>query len=240
MKAVILSAGIGKRLKKYTKIPKCLVKIGGVPLIHRYIRILKEYGVEDIIIVVGYKKELVVKELKKFKDSAHIKIVENPDYRKGSILSLAKALSYKIKEEVLIMDGDLYFDKALVERITSSRKKNLFLIDTKAKRDDEMVMVGFEHGRAVALDRGLKGSYDLSGEWAGFLRLSGPACRKLAKVARRYVKEGFCNTGYEFIVPELFKDTRLSYELIDGLAWTEIDFPKDVKKAGRLRVSKLI
>lgn len=233
MKAIILAAGIGKRLRKKTTLPKCLIKIGDSSLLARSVRFLSTYGVREIAIVAGYKKNKIIAETKKFTFLSRIKIINNPRFRKGSILSLWAARDY-LRGEVFIMDADLYFDSGLIKKIIASWKKNFFLIDKRVKNDAEAVMVGFKGRRAVALSRGLKGDYELLGEWAGFLKLSPASAKRLRMILKRKILNREYQLGYEFVMPELFKSTAISYELTDGLPWVEIDFPEDIRKAQSL------
>lgn len=233
MKAIILAAGMGKRLRNFTNKPKCLIEVGGRSLVSRCILFLIEYGVKEIVIVTGYKKKYICNEIRRLKPPATVKIIYNPDFSKGSILSLWKA-SLELKQDTLIIDGDVYFEKGVFEKIFSSKKKDFFLLDSTVKGDKEAVMVGFRGQKAQALERGLKDRYDLCGEWAGFLKLSRATSMKLKKILAHKV---FCKEekiGYEFVIPELFKTCSISYELIDGLKWAEIDFLKDIKYAKSL------
>lgn len=235
MKAIILAAGIGKRLKSFTNKPKCLIKIKYEPLLVRAVRLLREccFKDKDIVIVVGYKAEEVINELKNYRLA--VKVIKNDDFTEGSILSLWKAYR-EIGKDILIMDGDLYFEKKLIENVLRSKKKNFFLIDRQTKRDNEAVRVGFMDNRAVALDRGLKGNYGILGEWAGFLKLSSSGSNRLKRLLKEKISAGEKKIGYEFIMPDLFKKAAISYELIDGLRWVEIDYPKDVNRARALNI----
>lgn len=231
MKAIILAAGVGKRLKKFTSDPKCLIKIDKEPLIIRNIKLFNKFNIREIVVVAGYKAEKVIKAVEKY--NLEVKFIINNDFTEGSILSLWCAAE-EFEKDILIMDADLYFEEALLTKLLESKKRNFFLIDTKAKRDNEAVIVGFKDNRAVALERGLKGEYPVSGEWAGFLKLSGSASKKIKNLLKEKVSNGERKIGYEFIVPHLFDRIAISYELADGLKWVEIDFPKDVNKARHL------
>jgi len=235
MKAIILVAGLGKRLRGLTNLPKCLLNINGIPLIHRYLFFLKDWGLKEIAIVVGYKKDKIIKEAEKFKHLIKIKIINNPDFSQGSILSLWRAKD-ELSEDTLLMDGDVYFEFEIIKKIFTSKKKNFLLIDTTAKFDSEAILVGFRNNRAAALARGLKGNYDVLGEWVGFLRLSTSSSKRLKEVIKSRVAQGEKEIGYEFIIPDLFKNTPVSYELVNGLKWVEIDFPEDIKKAKHLNI----
>lgn len=228
MKAIILAAGVGKRLRKTTTLPKCLLEINQEPLLYRYISCLNSFGIKKIVIVVGYKAQEVVKTLKKYRLKA--KIILNNRFSEGSILSLWAARK-ELSGEILLMDADVYFEKEVLRKIVRSTKSNFFVIDRLAKRDMEAAIVGFKGKKAQALGRGLRGDYDILGEWAGFLRLSAAGTKRLKELLAERIISGDKKSGYEFILPDLFVNNPISYELIDGLKWVEIDFPKDVKKA---------
>jgi choline kinase len=231
MKTIILAAGTGRRLKAFTRLPKCLIKIKNEPLIKRYISLLQGVKNNDIVLVVGYRANEVMKTLKKYR--LRVKVIKNDGFREGSILSLWAARE-QLRGEVLLMDSDMYFEKRFIQTVAGSKKSSFFLIDGKARRDNEAVMVGFKNNRAVALGRGLKGNYPVTGEWAGILKLSPFASRRLKKILEKKISSGERETGYEFIIPDLFRDIPVSFELIDGLKWTEIDTIQDVHRARRL------
>lgn len=233
MKTIILAAGTGKRLRKFTRLPKCLIAIKNEPLIKRCVSMLQEIKNNDIVLVVGYRSCEVIKTLKKY--HLPVKVIKNGNFREGSILSLWAAKD-QLRGEVLLMDGDMYFEKKLIQAVVNSCKRNFFLIDREAKRDNETVMVGFRNNRAAALARGLRGNYPVIGEWAGILRLSPQASKRLRKLLEQKISSGERKAGYEFIIPDLFKDTAISYEAIDGLRWTEIDTVQDINKARRLNI----
>ena len=176
----------------------------------------------------------VKNEIRKFHKG--VKIVNNNEYRDGSILSLGKALS-GMDADIIIVDGDTYFERGIIEKMALSKKRNYFLIDSSKKGDPEAVIVGFTKTRAVDLARGLSGKYYLSGEWAGFLRLSKRSARKLKDIIDRKIFSGEKHIGYEFVVPELFNYVPITYELVDGLKWTEIDFFRDIKYAESLKIA---
>ena len=98
MKALILAAGLGERLK-YNK-PKILIKVGNKTLLERHYENLLKYGVKKIGIVIGYKNTELKKFIKKIDKHKIIKIFVNKRYKLGSIVSLVKAHSF-FKEKTL-------------------------------------------------------------------------------------------------------------------------------------------
>lgn len=239
MEAVILAAGAGRRLKDVWDGPKCLLSINGETLLSRMVRILRGCGVSPVTIVVGYRSEDVGREVERLRrEGLAIRTIENPQHEKGSVLSITAAADC-LSHPVLIMDADLYFDPRLIERLVRSPKEDVFAIDRTSGGDDEAVLVGFRDGRACDLARGLSGVYEVKGEWAGCLRLSLCGAQAYRRVLERCVADGRVESGYEFVVPEVFGEIPIGFELVDGIPWVEIDFARDAERARSLGVSPL-
>jgi len=227
MKAIILAAGVGKRLRSVIDSPKCLLEINGKTLIQRYLEVLQGVNIKDVVIVVGYKKEKVIDAVGKISFSGRVNFIENPEYERGSILSLWKARD-ELNEEIILMDGDVYFEQEVLKKLVDSSFKNCLIIDTTSENRGEEVMAGVRNGKIIALERGLKGSFDVVGEWVGFMKISKNATVYLKRILKAKIELQEYEKGYEDVLPELFKQVDFNYELVDGLSWVEIDFPKDV------------
>ena len=108
--AVILVAGIGKRISEYTNKPKCLLKIKGESLLSRNIRFLKNNGIKNIIVVAGFKSHLVVRELGKIKKKPNVIVVLNKKFKThGNCYSL-KLGAEKINDNIIYFDGDVIYE----------------------------------------------------------------------------------------------------------------------------------
>jgi choline kinase len=230
MKAIILAAGVGKRLRSVIDSPKCLIEINGKTLIQRYLEVLQGVNIKEIVIVVGYKKEKVKDAVDKISFSGRVNFIENPEYKRGSILSLWKARG-ELNENVVLMDGDVYFEQEVFGRLVNSKFKNCLIIDTTSKNEGEEVMVGIKNNRIEAIGRGLNDNFDVIGEWVGFMKISKNATAHLKQILKAGIELQEYEKGYEDVLPELFKQVDFNFELVDGLNWVEIDFPEDVKKA---------
>ena len=95
MQAIMLGAGVGARLSNNdeTYLPKCLLQFDGQSLLARHIEILKSNGVEKLNLVVGYRENDIAKEIAAIGATDFVETVTNPQYREGSIVSLATATS---------------------------------------------------------------------------------------------------------------------------------------------------
>ncbi len=233
MKAIILIAGVGKRLSGATGDPKCLTKIDGVALLERYFRTLEKVNIRDIVLVVGYKKERIMEFVKGMHFKGNTKFVDNPDYTQGSILSLNKA-AQELNGDILLMDGDVYFEDVLLEKLTGTDNENIIAIDTTSSSSGEEMMVGVKNGRILDMQRRLVGDYDTVGEAVGFYKFNNQACKELKKIMTEQIKLKKYDQGYENILPILFRKVYFEPVIIDVLKWVEIDFPEDIVRAEKL------
>ena len=158
MQAVILAAGRGVRLKPLTdKIPKSLVEINGVSLIINDLEALSKYEeIKEVIVVVGYKKDLIKNKIGNNYKRLRIKYVENDEWEStNNIYSLWLATNF-IKEDFILMEGDIFFKHDILDYIFQNRDKNIaFLskydynmsgtvveIDEKNKKIKRLIPIG--------------------------------------------------------------------------------------------------
>lgn len=131
MQAVILAAGMGKRLGDLTKNnTKCMVEVNGVPLIDRVLMQFRPLGLSRVVIVVGYEGQKLMDYIgHRYDDSLKIEYVENPIYDKtNNIYSLALAREKLLEDDTLLVESDLIFDDALFSLILDNPYPNLALV----------------------------------------------------------------------------------------------------------------
>lgn len=130
MQAIILAAGMGKRLGELTKgNTKCMVKVNGTPLIDRVMKQLTLQPLKKIIMVIGYKG----KELKEYLGTTYngmpIEYIENPIYDKtNNIYSLALAKKQMQEDDTLLLESDLIFDDSMLNLLIENPYPNLALV----------------------------------------------------------------------------------------------------------------
>ena len=131
MQAIILAAGMGKRLKELTRNnTKCMVKVNGVTLIERMLRQIERHRLSRVVIVVGYEG----KKLMEYVDSLHIQTpivyIDNPVYYKtNNIYSLSLAKDWLCREDTLLFESDLIFEDAVLDALVSDPRETLVLVD---------------------------------------------------------------------------------------------------------------
>jgi histidinol-phosphate/aromatic aminotransferase/cobyric acid decarboxylase-like protein/choline kinase len=131
MQAIILAAGMGKRLKELTQDnTKCMVKVNGVSLIDRMLHQIEKQHVDRIVIVVGYEGEKLIDYIGTLNISTPIKFVENPVYdRTNNIYSLALAKECLCEDDTLLFESDLIFEDSVLETLVNDPRPTLALVD---------------------------------------------------------------------------------------------------------------
>ncbi len=131
MQAIILAAGMGKRLKELTQNnTKCMVKVNGVTLIDRMLHQIEKQHLSRIIIVVGYEGQKLIDYIGTLDIQTPIVFIDNPIYDKtNNIYSLALAKEWLLKEDTLLFESDLIFEDSVLEALISDPRETLALVD---------------------------------------------------------------------------------------------------------------
>ena len=131
MQAIILAAGMGKRLKALTSNnTKCMVKVNGVTLIERMLGQIERQRVTRIVIVIGYKGDKLKKFIESLDISTPIEFIENDVYDKtNNIYSLYLAKDKMMEEDTLLFESDLIFEDSILDELTNDPRKDLTLVD---------------------------------------------------------------------------------------------------------------
>lgn len=131
MQAIILAAGMGRRLGELTgDNTKCMLKVNGVRLIDRALDCLSKVGLSRIILVVGYKGDNVKEYVGNSYKGVDIVYVDNPIFDKtNNIYSLYLAKDWLLKEDTLLLESDLIYEPSVIEKIVCNPYPNLALVD---------------------------------------------------------------------------------------------------------------
>lgn len=131
MQAIILAAGMGRRLKELTQDnTKCMVKVNGVTLIERMLRQIEKKQLSRIVIVVGYEGKKLIDYISTLGINTPIEYVNNPIYDKtNNIYSLALAQDYLCQEDTLLFESDLIFEESVIDELLEDERDTLALVD---------------------------------------------------------------------------------------------------------------
>jgi choline kinase len=241
MRAIILAAGRGVRLQlpEDSQLPKCLLRFGGMTLLERHLRMLKSAGVEDIVLAVGFRHELVAAELARLRWTPAPEMVLNEQFELGSVLTVHTAADALCRGgDIVLMDADVLYDERILEALLAgSHPVNRLLIDRDFQGGDEPVKLCMRGGVPIELRKQLAADlkFDAIGESVGFFRFEQTGARRLAALVAGYIDSGRAHMPHEEAVRDLLRDRGDLFEVADvsGLPWIEIDFPNDVVRAAQ-------
>lgn len=145
MQAIILAAGMGKRLKELThNNTKCMVKVNGMTLIERMLRQIDSHNMSKIVIVVGYMGQSLIDYIGTLDIKTPITYIENPIYDKtNNIYSLYLAKDYLLNENTILFESDLIFEDSVLSGLINDPRETLTLVDKyQAWMDGTCVKLG--------------------------------------------------------------------------------------------------
>jgi L-glutamine-phosphate cytidylyltransferase len=230
MQGIILAAGRGSRLNGTAgEAPKCLVEVGGISLIERQIRTLRDAGIDDIAVVVGCEAARVRRAC-----GHRITYVENRNYcATNSLYSLwmARALLY---EGFVVLNCDVLFHPALLHDLLRARHENALLLAYREANQpplgDEEMKVKVRSGRVVEMSKQMDPS-EADGENLGIVKFGSRGAAALVAIMDRIVASGAVREW----APRAFSEFAARHPLhavgTRGLPWIEIDFPEDYRRA---------
>lgn len=227
MQAVILAAGVGSRLEKMTGgLPKCLIPIGGRPIIEHQLEFLADAGIGRVLVIVGYKSDEIRKTL-----GNKVDYIENSRFSEtNSLYSLWLARDW-VKDPFVLLNSDLLFHPDILHRLLS-RGGNALAFDSTSTRGLEQTKVAVMEGAVVDLGKDLQPEL-ARGESLGLLCFDQKGSRALFSRAHALVQ----NKGEKSWVIEAVRSAATEVEIravnVAGLAWAELDFPIDLERANR-------
>ena len=226
MRALILAAGAGTRLRHLTeKRPKCLVPIGGRPLIDHQLQALKDAGVDDIVVVVGFEAEQVRRHCPQ-----GVTFVVNEQWATtNSIYSLYQAAEW-IEGRMLLFNCDILFDRRLLSRLVEGEGSTI-AVDSRAPRLAGEINVSVDDGGVVrAIGKHLDPAVTnaVSVQLAAFDATGSQLMRtELERLVDDDVKDAFPTSAYK---PLIDAGGLRAVEAGD-LPWAEIDSVADYDRA---------
>lgn len=242
MQGLILAAGMGKRLKELTNNnTKCMVKVNGVTMIERALRILDKKHLSKIIIVVGYKGDNLIQYIKTLNIATPICYINNPIYNKtNNIYSLALAKEYLCNEDTLLLESDLVFEESVIDALLDDKRETLALVDkfeswmdgTCMKLDENDCIADFIPGKYLKFSE--KENYyktvNIYKFSAGFSK------NTYVPFLSAYEKAMGENEYYESVIKliALLETKEIRAKRLNGQIWYEIDNIQDLNIAESL------
>jgi choline kinase len=228
MKAVILAAGLGSRLLPHTELrPKCLLKIGGHTILEYQVAALRQCGITDIAIVVGYQGDKIRAHL-----STPVTYLENTDYAStGSSYSLWLTREF-IRDGFVYVNSDLIFHPRMLQTLLDAPDPDAIIVDRHLDLTGDMQKAEMDGARILRMSKNLPAEI-AAAEVVGPAKFSAVGARDLIDSLNALIASGE-RTRWAY---EAFADvaTRRPFIGIDnpGCFWAEVDTPADLIEASQ-------
>ena len=233
MIGVILAAGLAKRLRPLTdEKPKCLLEVGGKTLLQRTIDAMISAGVEEFVVVTGYRENMIRDFITINYPLTIVSFIDNVDYEhNNNIFSLWLAMERLHGIEVLLMDSDILCDPEAVRRVARKTVPALAMQQHELG-EEEMKIVVDADGRITEISKTCSPK-DAIGESVGIEKMTTEYTEAIYQELRKMIlDEGlidiFYERAFERLIPQGY-----TFEVVDttDLFSYELDTPEDLEKA---------
>lgn len=233
MKSIILAAGLGSRLGTLTKdIPKATIQVAAQPLVMWAVNFAHKIGVYEIVVVGGYKchriREIITGE--------QVTFLENQDYKKGNLYSLAVAQDYLFDDFVLMNIDHLY--PSHLARMISEAPEGIWSVsdfDRPLYADDMKIAVSGDIYSTSYVSAISKGLDEFDGGYCGITVVKGESVKDYQLAFENVMGHGREQAVVEDIQAELVRLGKSPRVLdISGIRWLEIDTQEDLANAERI------
>lgn len=236
MKAVILSAGQGKRLLPLTADnPKCLLNIDGHSLVEWQINELSKCGIDRVSVVVGYHADRVEKLLHRRYDPQRVHALYNPTYSWADNLFSCWVARAEMAEDFILLNGDTLFEAAVLNRLLEAPAHPVTVVThQKECYDADDMKVALEGDRLVKIGKDLDAD-NVDGESIGMILFRGEGPALFCHAVETALSDPSASKKwYLSVIDEMTRSLPVQTCSAQGLQWCEVDFPVDLKQAHRV------
>ena len=234
MKALILAAGVSRRLYPQTyNTPKCLLEVGGKPIINYQLEALSELGINDITMIVGYHREMLMESVKKNFPEINFKFIVNHHYFETNTAYSVYVGKEALSDQHLLMNADVVYPKALLSKLYHSSFENVLAVDIKSCGREEVKVIDGGQNKISAIGKDLIEDQCL-GEFIGVAKFSSEFMNDFVKALGRLIEAGGKNDYFEAGIEQLLEKQLVHYVDVSEYPCLEIDFMEDLELARKL------
>jgi choline kinase len=235
MKALILAAGMGKRLKPITdRMPKTLIKVEDKPILGHILTNIKECGIEDVLIVTGYKDELIHKYVGDgSRWGLKVTYCHNKWYNSTENIFSVNLASEELKgNEFVLINADDLFSPVILWKLMEAPGDIVLAVDNQGTVGTEEMKVSTDgNGRIIAVSKELDPS-ESYGEDIGIIKFSKSGGRAFLNTIKRIIKERGHRFYFQKAIDDLSaKEYPVTYINVGNEPWIEVDDHFDLKWA---------
>jgi len=241
MIGVILAAGMAKRLRPLTdKCPKCLLKIGERTLLERTVDAMLSAGISELVVVTGYRAEMIRDFLTQHYPTLAIHFIHNADYEhNNNIFSLWMTRPYTDGRDFLLSDSDILFDPQLIKAVLSA-DGNALALNRHECGEEEIKVIVDSQNHIVELSKTCSIQQAI-GESVGFEKMTASYSTALFRELEQMIEhEGLIDVFYERAFERLIPQGH-TFSVVDTTRYfsIELDTPEDFEHAKQLIPAEL-
>tara|TARA_B100000530_G_scaffold291408_1_gene208111 strand:+ start:208 stop:915 length:708 start_codon:yes stop_codon:yes gene_type:complete len=234
MKALILAAGVSRRLYPQTyNTPKCLLEVGGKPIINYQLEALSELGINDITMIVGYHREMLVESVEKNFPEINFKFIVNHHYFETNTAYSVYVGKEALSDQHLLMNADVVYPKELLSKLYHSSFENVLAVDIKSCGREEVKVIDGGQNKISAIGKDLIEDQCL-GEFIGVAKFSSEFMNDFVKALGLLIEAGGKNDYFEAGIEQLLEKQLVHYVDVSEYPCLEIDFMEDLELARKL------
>jgi choline kinase len=227
MKAIILAAGKGSRLDQSGETVKCLLRFGSSTLIELQCKFLRECGIDEICVVVGFEAERVRRTC-----GPQVQYVENAIFPKTNSLYSLWLARGAFANGFVVINSDVLFHPQMLSDLLTARCEDALLVAYREETEygDEEMKVKVRGGRVVDISKDMDPA-QADGENVGIVKFGPSGARLLEEQMDPLIQNGALRSWAPHAFLEFARRRPLHVVGTRGFPWTEIDFPEDYRRA---------
>jgi choline kinase len=236
MRGILLAAGKGTRLEQGAgDRAKCLLKLGDLTIIERQIFYLRQSGIEDIVVVVGFQAQQVRQVC-----GTGIQYIENPIYQETNSLYSLWLARHLFSDGFVVMNSDVLFHPQLLLDLLTARYEDALLVGYREENSygEEEMKIKIRRGQVIEISKEVNPNY-ADGENVGIVKFGASGARILTDQLDTLIKDGGLHSWAPRAFLEFAKIRPLHAIGTRGYPWVEIDFPADYERALKVILPQL-
>ncbi|MBL4589968.1 MAG: phosphocholine cytidylyltransferase family protein [Alphaproteobacteria bacterium] len=238
MKAIILAAGMGSRIRPLTdNCPKALLRIDGKTILEMMLSHIRDCGIKDVVFVLGYLQEQIKDYVSVNFSDLNTQFITNEKFKETNTgFSLMLAMEAIEDENFVKFDADVVFDKEILKKLIECEHENCLCIDKNINLDAEEIKVIIDNQNRVVKASKTVNPKDAMGESIGIEKISAETANILLAELKIMMEDKQNHQEYYEAAYERLIEANVPFNTLDitGLRWTEIDTKEDFATAEKI------